>query len=143
MSQMEFALFIEDNLKEIDEPNGAQMLEIAASLKASTDVDFKSNIRLDNGEVQFNYTETINGQAGVSGQLTIPEKIKLIIKPFLNGHPYVMEARFRYRVAQGGLTMWYTLIRPHVVQQDAVDQVIEQVTEGMERGQLLQAREPR
>jgi uncharacterized protein YfdQ (DUF2303 family) len=137
MSQEEFALFIEDNIKEIIEPNGADMLQIASTLKASNSVDFKSGIRLDNGQVQFNYTETIAGQAGVAGQLEIPEKIKLIMAPFLKGSAYEIEARFRYRIAQGGLTMWYTLIRPHVFVDDAFADVVEKIKAGMEKGYLV------
>lgn len=142
MDQQTFALFIEDNLNEIAEPSGAEMLEIATTLKAKTDVDFQSNVRLDNGQVQFTYRENIDGQAGVAGQLTIPEKITLNIRPFLSGAPYVMEARFRYRVTQGGLAMWYTLIRPHLVQEHAVNEVIETVRNNMGTGQLLEAKAP-
>jgi uncharacterized protein YfdQ (DUF2303 family) len=137
MSQGEFALFIEDNMREIVEPNGAAMLEIASSLKAKNDVDFKSAIRLDNGQVQFNYSETVNGQAGVQGQLSIPEKIKLIMSPFLQGAAYEIEARFRYRITPNGLSMWYTLIRPHVFVEDAFKDVCAAITEKMAKGQLV------
>lgn len=140
MSQEEFALFIEDNLTEIMEPNGAQMLEIAASLKAKNNVDFKSSIRLDNGETQFTYQETIAGQAGVTGQLSIPEKIKLAIKPFQFGPPYECEARFRYRISSSGLTMWYTLIRPHLIHNDAVTEVFSKISEGITTGHIIQAK---
>lgn len=129
MSQEEFALFIEDSQREILEPNPAEMLEIAASLKASNNVDFKSAMRLDNGQVQFNYTENISGQAGINGQLVIPEKIKLVLQPFKGGSPYEVEARFRYRITQQGLVMWYTLISPNLVINDAVNDIASLVTE--------------
>jgi len=129
MSQEDFALFIEDSQREIIEPNPAEMLEIAASLKASNNVDFKSALRLDNGQVQFNYTENISGQAGINGQLTIPEKIKIILQPFKGGSPYEVEARFRYRITQQGLVMWYTLISPSLVINDAINDIAAIVTE--------------
>jgi uncharacterized protein YfdQ (DUF2303 family) len=142
-SQEDFALFIEDNLKEIVEPNGADMMQIAATLKAKNNVDFSSGIRLDNGEVQFSYTEKITGLAGVQGQLEIPEKIKLIIAPFLKGPAYNIEARFRYRVAQGGLTLWYSLIRPYACVDDAFSDVCEKIKTGIaERGHLIHAKPP-
>lgn len=137
MEQEEFALFIEDNMREIIEPDGAAMLEIASSLKATNNVDFKSAIRLDNGQVQFTYSETVNGQAGVTGQLNIPEKIKLIMSPFLQGAAYEIEARFRYRITPKGLMMWYTLIRPHIFVEDAFKDVCAAVSEKMEKGQLV------
>jgi len=137
MSQEDFALFIEDNLKEITEPNGADMLQIAANLKAKNDVDFKSAIRLDNGQVQFGYTETIQGQAGINGQLEIPEKIKLIMSPYFKGAAYEIEARFRYRITPNGLTMWYTLIRPHVFSDDAFADIVEKVKSKTENGHMI------
>lgn len=129
MSQEDFALFIEDSQREILEPNAAEMLEIAASLKSTKNVDFKSGIRLDNGQVQFQYTETLNGQAGVNGQLSIPEKIKLALTIYKGGAPYEMEARFRYRITPTGLCMWYTLISPELYINDAIDDIEKVVTE--------------
>lgn len=137
MEQEDFALFIEDNMREIIDPDGAAMLEIASSLKAKKNVDFESAVRLDNGQVQFTFRETIDGQAGVTGQLNIPEKIKLIMSPFLQGAAYEIEARFRYRITQKGLVMWYTLIRPHVFVEDAFKDVCSAITEKMAKGQLV------
>lgn len=142
-NQEEFALFIEENLKEIEEPNGADMLQIATTLKAKNNVDFSSGIRLDNGEVQFTYKETVNGVAGVQGQVAIPEKFKLIIQPFLKGPAYNIEARFRYRVVQGTLTMWYSLIRPHACADDAFNDICDRIKTGIgETGHLIHARPP-
>lgn len=142
MDQETFALFIEDNLREIMEPNGADMLQIASSLKATNNLDFKSGLRLDNGQVQFTYVETIVGQAGTTGHMQIPEKIKLAIAPFLKGVTYEIEARFRYRIAQGGLTMWYTLIRPHAFVDDAFASVVKKVKETIAKGHMIHAVPP-
>ncbi|WP_052481020.1 YfdQ family protein [Gilvimarinus agarilyticus] len=139
MEQEDFALFIEDNLKEIIEPNGAEMLEIASSLKAKKGVDFKSGIRLDNGETQFTYSETINGQAGTTGQFSVPDKFTLSLRPFHGGAPYKVEARFRYRITQNGLILWYTLIRPHAVHEDATAEVLKIIRDGMSKGHLIEA----
>ncbi|TQV85214.1 DUF2303 family protein [Exilibacterium tricleocarpae] len=143
MSQENFALFIEENYKQIDEPNPAEMLEIATTLKSKTDVNFKSSIRLDNGQNQIQYEETINGQAGIMGQLEIPEVFKLVIQPFLGSPAYKVEARFRYRNHGGQLKMWYTLITPHLVIEDAVNDVIASVEDGTNLGQLLRGEHPR
>lgn len=142
LEQENFALFIEENIKEIIEPDGATMLQIASTLKASSSTDFRSAIRLDNGEVQFNYTEKIEGQAGITAQLQIPEKIKLIVAPFMKGNAYEVEARFRYRIQQGGLTMWYTLIRPHVFVDDAFNDVVKKINEAKKTGHLVHAIPP-
>lgn len=139
MSQEEFALFIEENAKEITEPNASDMLAIATTLKAKKDVEFKSSKRIDNGQTQFIYNETINGQAGISGELHIPEKIKLAIVPFHSGAAYELEARFRYRISPQGLTIWYTLIKPHRIYQHAVKEVLEKIKEGIKHVHVIEA----
>lgn len=39
--------------------------------------------------------------------------------------------------------MWYTLIRPHLSVQNAVDEVADKVRKEMKAGQLVEAEEPR
>ena len=127
MSQQDFALFIEDNADEIQKPSSAEMLEIASSLKADIKTEFRSAQRLDNGQVQFVYNEVINGQAGSNGQLTIPQEIEVILTPFNGGPSYTRTARFRYRIKDGQLLMWYDLVRPHKVLEAAVDDTMIQI----------------
>jgi uncharacterized protein YfdQ (DUF2303 family) len=74
--------------------------------------------------------------------LQIPEKITLVVAPFMKGAAYKVEARFRYRIAQGGLTMWYTLIRPHVFVDDAFNDVVNKINEGKKTGHLVHAIPP-
>lgn len=137
MEQIEFALFIEDHQRQITNPNGSVMLQIATSLKAKSEVEFKSNMRLDNGETQFTYHENIDGTAGNKGQLTIPEVIQLALRPFQNGSPYAIEARFRYRVQSGKLRLWYTLQQPDICYEDAVTDLIQKVKDGIQIGHLV------
>lgn len=137
MDQVEFALFIEDNLKEIVNPQGAEMLEIAASLQSKNNANFSSATRLDNGETQFSYKEAIESSAGVNGQLSIPSKIELGLAPFQGTDAYKVEARFRYRVSHGSLTMWYDIIRPHRIIEDAVKDTFESIKQGKKGGFIL------
>ncbi|RLJ20005.1 hypothetical protein DJ031_06760 [bacterium endosymbiont of Escarpia laminata] len=127
MDQLKFAFFIEENLEEIINPPGAEMLEIATTLKAKTKINFTSAQRLDNGQTQFQYVEEIDGSAGIKGQISIPETIKLGMRLFEGGDAYEMEARFRYRIKEGQVAMWYDLVRPHKVHRAAVDSVFEQI----------------
>lgn len=136
MNQDDFAIFIEDNLNEISDPNGSEMLEIAQTLKATSSVDFRSSKMLDNGQTQFQYHETINGSAGQAGQLEIPNLITLQIPLFQHGAAYEIQARFRYRINSGNLVFWYTLIRPHLSVNDAVNEVVETVKDKIERGHV-------
>ncbi len=134
MNQDAFALFIEQNHDEIVSPAGAQMLEIAESLRAHQNVDFSRAINLSNGQIQLNYNETIDGKAGKSGQLEIPQKIKIGVQLFNDGDAYAVEAHFRYRITNGVLQMWYDLIRPHKAHQKAVEDIVETIRSGMNQG---------
>lgn len=137
MDQTDFALFIEDNLQEIVTPDGAVMLEIAASLQSKNNASFSSATRLDNGETQFAYKEDIESSAGVNGQLAIPSKIELALQPFQGSDTYKVEARFRYRIRNGALTMWYDIIRPHKILEDAVQDTFKAINEGKTKGHIL------
>ena len=63
--------------------------------------------------------------AGASGQLAIPQLIKLGIKPFIGGAAYKLEARFRYRITAAKLLMRYELVKPHLIIQDAVNDMVQ------------------
>lgn len=140
MNQADFAAFIEDGILEISQPSGAEMLEIATTLQAKNAVNFRSSIRLDNGQVQMGYEENLQGSAGVSGQITIPQNITLILKVFRGDEEaYQLKANFRYRIKEGQLTMWYELIRHHIVREDAVKQILETIKSGINFGHIIEA----
>jgi uncharacterized protein YfdQ (DUF2303 family) len=143
MSQVEFALFIEDNAEEITNPQGAQMLEIAGSLQATNKHDFSSAIKLDNGETQFAYNEVIDGKAGKNGQLDIPTEITVQLQPFQGGSAYERKARFRYRISNGGLMMWYDLVRPQKCIEDAVQDTLTQIKTQVSGCTFLMGNAPR
>lgn len=133
MSQEDFALFIERNAKEIQDPNAADMLEIAMTLQTKKDVKFKSGIRLNNGQVDFSYTENIDGTAGHNGQLKIPDTITLGVRVFQGGDGYQLQAKLRYRITEGKLSIWYDLINKDVVKEDATQQLIAYINTGIEK----------
>lgn len=137
MSQEDFALFIEDHPKQFHEPDAAHMMQVATTLKATNNVDYKSSIRLENGDVQFNYSETVNGNAGINGTLEIPEKIKLVIAPFTKGSPYEVGAYFRYRIVQSKLSVWYKLISHHLILDDAFTEVTERIKAAIPIGHIV------
>ena len=58
-----------------------------------------------------------------SGQLNIPEQFFIGVKPFLGGDGFCIPARFRYRIAEGRLVMWFELIRPEKVLEEAYNAV--------------------
>jgi uncharacterized protein YfdQ (DUF2303 family) len=130
MTQIAFAEFIEDNLKDIHAPAGADMLEIAQTLNAKRDVTFRSGTKIANGETLIEYNEVINGTAGRGGNFKIPDHMVLGIQPFEGTDAYRVIARFRYRIDSEtkSLKVWFTLERlPDIIAaviKDALDLII-------------------
>lgn len=128
MKQVEFAQLIEDNLPDIVQPTGADMLEISRTIEAKKKVNFVSGIRLANGQTELTYEEEIQGTAA-KGKLQIPEKFVLGIPVFEGGQRYKVTARLRYRISDATLVIWFDLERPHKVLEDAVQQVRASIAE--------------
>ena len=118
-TQTEFAEFIEDNLADITEPDAQSLLEIATTIQAKTDINFSSAKRLQNGQVQLAYTETIDARAGANGAMEIPKEFALGLRLFKNGEGYKLKARLKYRLNGGSVKFWYELDRPERAIEDA------------------------
>ena len=143
MGQEAFAKFIEDNALDIrafpadpdkpdDEatPSAADMLDVALLFEAKKRVNFSSGIRLDNGQQQVTYEETIEGTTR-KGQLKMPQTFAIAIPVMEGAAPYRVDARLRYRIGDtGSLVLWYDLIRPHKSLEDAATEVWIQIEEG-------------
>lgn len=128
MSQVDFATFIEDNLPDIVEPAGAEVLEIARTLEARKKVEFASSVRLADGSFQLTYNETVS-EVKSKGSITVPDHFTLGIPVFLNDEPYRVNARLRFRIEEGRLSFWYDLHRPEKIVEDAFTRVIGAVAE--------------
>lgn len=119
MEQEAFAIFLEDNIADIappaagsNEPSGDQLLAVALTLQAKTEVDFKSSKRLDNGQVQLVYSEQTTATAGADNSLTIPREFAIGLRLFKHGEGFKIRARLKYRLGAGKLKFWYELDRP-------------------------------
>lgn len=124
LNQIAFAEFIEDGLREIAEPAGADLLEIAQTFQANTKVAFRTSTILANGQRQLQWEETIEAKAGQKGQLTIPERLRLVVVPFEGMEPVQVDARLRFRIREGELSIGYKLDRPDQVERDYFAQVV-------------------
>lgn len=123
MNQVKFAQFIEDNLPDIAEPPAAEMLEVSRTLEAKKKVNFAQGIRLSNGQNELTYEESIEGTAG-KGKFKIPEEFTIGIPVLEGGLRYAVQCRLRYRITDGGqLAMWYEIVRPHKIMEDAIGEV--------------------
>lgn len=136
--QTGFAEFIENNLPDIVEPSGADMLEIARKIEATRNLTFKSGVRLDNGQQQLVFDEQIEGTAA-NGRLEIPQTFDIGIEVFKGDTPYRVTARFRWRIKRDSkaLELWYDLHRPHKIIEDAYKAAIARLEEQVS-GNLIQ-----
>lgn len=133
--QIAFSEFIETHTPDIhsgapEEPSGAVMLEVATSFKAQKKVNFASGQRLDNGQVDFVFQEEIQGSAGAKGHIKVPERFYIAIPVFEGGSPYRIEAKLRYRLKDGSLSMWFDLVRDHKVLEAAFMDIWKEIAEG-------------
>lgn len=128
-SQADFAEFIEDNLADVAEPFAQQLLTVATTIQASSGIEFKSARRLQDGQSQLTYHETINATAGADGALSIPKEFTLGLRIFKNGGGYLLKARLKYRLAAGSVKFWYELDRPERAVEDAFTGYVNEVRE--------------
>ena len=126
MTQTEFALFLETNLRDIIEPAAADLLQVAVNLQVHKAAQFSSEIRLDNGQTQFRYEETISGSSKV-GKLDVPSQFVIQVPVFLGGRVFQIQARFRYRLNDSKLSFSYDLVRPQETFQAAVSIVTKEI----------------
>jgi len=130
MPQATFAEFIENNSVDIVRPEGAAILEMVTSFQAKRNVDFKQATRLQNGDVQLQYEDTTTATAGAKGNLEVPEKFTILIPIFDGDQPVEIEARFRYRISEGKLFLFFDLLRPENKRDEAFAAIVEEITTG-------------
>lgn len=115
MTQLEFAEFLQDNLPDVLVPDGAALLEMALRFEASQAGNFVAAQRLQDGSHDLQWKADNNA----SGTVKLPEQVTLRLPVFENTEPVDMQARLRYRLDSGRLTIWFELVRPHKVMEAA------------------------
>ncbi|HRZ62784.1 MAG TPA: DUF2303 family protein [Rubrivivax sp.] len=139
MTQTAFAEFLEDNLPDVAAPSGAELLEMALNFEATKNGAFRSTQRLQDGSVNFAWVDETAGKDG--GIVRMPPLITLRIPVFENEQPSELQARLKYRLADGRLTIWFELVRPHKVLEAAFRGVWKTIEEGTGLKPLLGAPE--
>jgi uncharacterized protein YfdQ (DUF2303 family) len=128
-SQVDFAKFIEDNVRDFATvegmPTGAQMLEMALAFEANQDLRFKSQVRLQNGGVQLAFAADDDVQT--LQKMAMFERFSIGLPVFWGGEAYRLDARLRYRVRDGKVSFWFDLIRPDRVLEDATKILIDKI----------------
>jgi len=137
MDQVQFAEHLEAGLHNIVRPDAADLLEVAQTLHGSRNVAWKSGARLSDGQVQLKYEEELQGRAGASRDLEIPQEFVLVVAPFEGTAAVELKASLRWRLHDGRVTLGYRLQRPDVVLRESVDLLIDQVEADLDLRVLL------
>ncbi|MGJ8518069.1 DUF2303 family protein [Carnimonas bestiolae] len=138
MNQATFAEFIENNQLDIDRhndegPTAADMLEVSRNLSSTQKVEFKSSINLANGDVEFQYQQNSEGVSGsAKGTIEVPKEFWVIIPVYEGDAAYPIKARLRYRISDGVLALWYELVEPEKILEDAFRHMLEQIDENVD-----------
>lgn len=130
MDQATFADFLDDRWSDVIEPDAALMVDLATTFQAKTKVDFDSGVRMDSGEVKLTYAETVTARAGQKGEITIPKKVKLALRPYVGGPIYSIWAHFRYRLVGGDVRMGFRLERPENTLDAAFADIVTDIRDG-------------
>jgi uncharacterized protein YfdQ (DUF2303 family) len=132
VNQVDFANHIEDRMVDIQIPDAADLLEIAQSFEANTNVKFESATVLSSGQRQFVFREETTARAGQAGNMTIPKEFVLLIQPFEGAAAFELTARLRYRLRDGQLAIGYQLVRPKDILRAAFVSVSDEIAAGVD-----------
>lgn len=120
LTQQQFAEFIEENLADIVEPDGATILEMSQLLQGKKEVSFKAGRNLRDGSIALQYVEDIKLAGGgvnrKDDEMKLPDGFTLALVPFVGGDGVQVRARLRFRIGNNGeVSFAYVLDRPYKV----------------------------
>lgn len=131
MSQLELAEFLEDNIGDVEtvgEKGGpAELLDVCASIQASRSGNFSRAERQDNGDTVMSWAEETTATAGKAGKVKVPDRFTLKV-PIFEGTPAVLvECRFRYRLRDGKLSLFYRMVQTTRLEEGIVEHTAQHV----------------
>lgn len=133
-SPSEFGEWLQDHVQDVVEPAGAELMQIALSMRVKRDENWGTIERLSNGDVKFNYANSVTAEATVGDKksVAIPEEITLSIPIYESIDPKKVEvkARLKFRL-QGGVRVWIELDRPELHERAAMIEAFRQIREGV------------
>ena len=121
-TQAEFVRFLEENMADIAEPSGADILELAKDFAANRKVNFTQSYRSQTGDTSFDYAVEIEGRSK-TGHIDVPNKFVLRM-PIYYGEPTAnITAFLRFNIDDGRLGLGIELHRPEYVRQACFEQI--------------------
>lgn len=130
LDQVEFAQFLEDRIPEIVTPPGAQLVEMARTFEALSDVSFKSVDVARDGSRVLKYEEIIK-EVPRADVMPLPQEITIVVAPYEGTAPQAIRARVRFTLQAGVLRLRYELIRPEDALEDAFRAARAEIEDGV------------
>lgn len=121
MPQMSFARFLEENVQDIVDPAGADVLELSLNLQAKKKVTFEAGVRLQTGSNQITFKEDIEANGGRKNLAVMPD-FEIGIPVFFNGESYRVKCFLRYNIDDGKLSFKVDMNRRAHIHQHAVQE---------------------
>jgi uncharacterized protein YfdQ (DUF2303 family) len=121
--QEDFAIFLQENLPDISEPDGATILELAQDMSAKTEIKFRRAVRRSTGDIFFEYGEETAAKSKSGEGLEVPSQFQLSIPVYYGEPTTTIAAWLRYKIDGGALKFGYELHRPLFVQQAVFEQI--------------------
>lgn len=130
VDQQTFADFLDDRYLDVIDPAPAVLIDIARTFQAKTSVNFESGFREGSGDVTLQYVEDTKAKAGQKGDIEIPARIQLVLRPYVGGPIYSIWASFRYRLNGGHVTLGFRLERPENILEAAFADIVTEIRDG-------------
>lgn len=122
MSQVEFAEFLDNNAAAVRRPSAADLYELALNMQGTKTAQFAGKVKPENGSFVFSYSEEVQGKT--AGTVEIPREIDLHLAVFRGTDEIDVRAKFRFRVEDGKLVLWYDLPQVEKLVRDMFDEVV-------------------
>ena len=130
VDQQTFADFLDDRYLDVIDPAPAVLIDIARTFQAKTSVNFESGFREGSGDVTLQYIEDTKAKAGQKGDIEIPARIQLALRPYVGGPIYSIWASFRYRLTGGNVVLGFRLERPENILEAAFADIVTEIRDG-------------
>lgn len=110
MPQQQFAEFLEQHTSAVLEPSAGELYDIATTLEVQQSARYGNATRTTSGERVLIIEEGHDVRAGQSRELRFPDRISLLLRPWLDARPEPVTALLRYRLQSGVLSLGVTLV---------------------------------
>lgn len=127
MDQLAFADFVEANLPDISEPDGATIIETIQQLKVHRKAEFISVVDPRTGFTNLTFNEQTSGET-LKGNIEFCGKLVLGLAPYRGSEKYRVDVALRFNINdQNKLRVFYSMINADLVEEHAFGQEREKI----------------